>query len=344
MKKIITLFCLVCISTLFLIGCNKAEETSGKIESGDEKNKPVQEQEKNVFPFTGLETNDQMNQRAVVVTINNQMPARPQSGLQKADIVYEMLAEGEITRFLAVYQSEQPERVGPVRSARNYFLELAKGYDCIYICHGNSEDARIMLEEDYVDHLNGLYYDGTLFKRDDSRKAPHNSYISFENIVKGAEEKGFEMTGQYEDIYTFLSEDEVQNLSGENATTIDVKYFTSSFDVTYEYDETIERYKRFTAGEQMIDKDTGEEILIDNIVVMETLHTLREDGRRDIDLQTGGKGYLFQKGKWTTIEWESVDNLLTFVKDGEKVKLVPGKTWINIIPNKPGIESKVSIQ
>ena len=85
--------------------------------------------------------------RAVAVMINNHPAARPQSGLHKADIVYELLAEGDVTRFLAIFQSEQPDNIGPVRSARSYYIELAKGYDSLYIAHGNSPDAKKMLEK-----------------------------------------------------------------------------------------------------------------------------------------------------------------------------------------------------
>ena len=95
--------------------------------------------------------------------VNNHPLARPQSGLNKADIVYEIFAEGNVTRFLAIFQSEQPEKIGPVRSARDYYIELAKGYDSLYIAHGNSPEAKKMLDNGYIDNLNGLYYDGTLF-------------------------------------------------------------------------------------------------------------------------------------------------------------------------------------
>ena len=131
--------------------------------------------------------------RAVAVMINNHPLARPQSGLNKADIVYEMLAEGDVTRFLAVFQSEQPENVGPVRSARAYYIELAKGFNSLYIAHGYSPEAKEMLDNGYIDNLNGMVYDGTLFQRASFRKAPHNSYITYDNILKGAKQKGYEM-------------------------------------------------------------------------------------------------------------------------------------------------------
>src|SRR5690625_5077049 len=90
-----------------------------------------------VYPFTGEEVESEVTNRALAVMVNNHTAARPQTGLVNADIVYEFLAEGAITRFLAIYQSEIPEVVGPVRSARSYYIETAKAHDAIYIYHGD---------------------------------------------------------------------------------------------------------------------------------------------------------------------------------------------------------------
>src|SRR5690606_25562598 len=100
---------------------------------------------------------------------NNHPNARPQSGLASADVVYEMLAEGDVTRFLALYQSEIPDNIGPIRSARSYFIELAKGLDAFYIAHGFSPEAQSMLRNNVVDNINGMYYDGSIFKRSRDR-------------------------------------------------------------------------------------------------------------------------------------------------------------------------------
>ncbi|MDE8721632.1 DUF3048 domain-containing protein, partial [Alistipes putredinis] len=87
--------------------------------------KEKREADKNIYPLTGLEADGNVQQRPLAVVVNNHPKARPQSGLSKADIVIEALSEGPITRFLAIYQSEMPEAAGPVRSAREYFIDLA---------------------------------------------------------------------------------------------------------------------------------------------------------------------------------------------------------------------------
>src|SRR5699024_5807754 len=88
------------------------------------------------YPLTGIHADDEVKERIVAVMVNNHKLARPQSGLSKADIVFEILAEGDITRFLALFQSDKPDVVGPVRSARDYYFKLAKQYDALYVYHG----------------------------------------------------------------------------------------------------------------------------------------------------------------------------------------------------------------
>src|SRR5699024_7767282 len=87
------------------------------------------------------ETNEKndTNRKAKAVMVSNSNGARPQTGLSQADIVFEMLAEGNVTRFMAIYQSEEPEIVGPVRSAREYFFTLADNYDALYIYSGAAD-------------------------------------------------------------------------------------------------------------------------------------------------------------------------------------------------------------
>ena len=240
-------FLFIMIAILLLAGCSTKDKTEE-----DETNREDTNGSSGVSPLTGENSNGDNEQRAVAVMINNHPNARPQSGLSKADIVYELLAEGDITRFLAIFQSEMPDQIGPVRSARDYYIDLAKGLDCVYVCHGNSPEAKTMLDKGYIDNLNGLYYDGTLFQRTTDRKAPHNSYTSFQNIEKGAKEKGYEMTGAPEPL-TFLTEDEAKSLQGDAALKIEVAYGTAASNVQYTYETTEEKYTRYSDGEQTVE-------------------------------------------------------------------------------------------
>ena len=120
------------IALLLLVGCSKKDKVVGPQEENTENEviePEVNDQEKEQpfhFPLTGVGSSTEAEGRAVAVMINNHPAARPQSGLNKADIVYEVLAEGDVTRFLAIFQSEQPDSVGPVRSARELLYRISK--------------------------------------------------------------------------------------------------------------------------------------------------------------------------------------------------------------------------
>lgn len=297
----------------------------------------------NYFPLTGKGSETKTDGRAVAVMINNHPKARPQSGLQKADIVYEMLAEGDITRFLAVFQSEKPANIGPVRSARAYYVELAKGLDALYIAHGYSPEAKEMLDGGYVDNLNGMVYDGTLFQRASFRQAPHNSYITYDNILKGAKLKNYSMD-QTPPAFTFFTEEESKSIKGESASSARVVYFSNKqFEADYQYDPQLEKYKRFSGGEQTVDYDTKAPILLDNILIIEAVHhVLDSAGHRQIDLKSGGKAYLLQKGKVNEVEWKNSNGRILPVKDGKEYPFVQGKTWVNVVSSDPGLQKSVS--
>ncbi len=335
---------------LLVSGCSKekAEEPAKQeTEKAEEATKGVSSEKELPFqyPLTGSGSETEVNGRAVAVMINNHPKARPQSGLNQADVVYEMLAEGDVTRFLAIFQSERPEMIGPVRSSRDYYIELAKGYDSLYIAHGYSPEAKELLDQGYVDNLNGMQYDGTLFKRESFRQAPHNSYISFDNVLKGAKEKNYAMEDEPKSL-EFLSKEEVKAIQGEKADSAMISYLDNElFNVIYEYDAELEKYKRYSNGELTADYKSGEPVLLDNIFIAEADHQVVDSaGRRDINLTTGGKGYLLQKGKVTELQWENIDGRILPVLNGQQAGLVPGKTWINIVPSNPGLEQTVSFE
>lgn len=335
---------------LLVSGCSKekAEEPAKQeTEKAEEATKGVSSEKELPFqyPLTGSGSETEVNGRAVAVMINNHPKARPQSGLNQADVVYEMLAEGDVTRFLAIFQSERPEMIGPVRSSRDYYIELAKGYDSLYIAHGYSPEAKELLDQGYVDNLNGMQYDGTLFKRESFRQAPHNSYISFDNVLKGAKEKNYAMENEPKSL-EFLSKEEVKAIQGEKADSAMISYLDNElFNVIYEYDAGLEKYKRYSNGELTADYKSGEPVLLDNIFIAEADHQVVDSaGRRDINLTSGGKGYLLQKGKVTEVQWENIDGRILPVLNGQQAGLVPGKTWINIVPSIPGLEQTVSFE
>ncbi|RLQ90674.1 DUF3048 domain-containing protein [Falsibacillus albus] len=351
LKKMLVL---ILAAVLMLSACGgKTEKTADPKAKSNENSKttseqnPQENQKKDEYPYhyplTGIGTNEEPKRRSVAVMINNFPAARPQSGLQKADVTYEVLAEGDITRFLAIFQSELPEKVGPVRSARDYFINLAKGYDSLYIAHGYSPEARQMLMSGYIDNLNGIQYDGTLFKRASFRKAPHNSYITFENIQKGADQRGYEMDTPPAPL-PFMTKDEADKLTGDDGKNVMISYYhNQSFEVVYEYDDSSKKYKRYSGGELTADLDTKEPVLLDNIFIIETDHKIIDShGRRDINLKSGGNAYLVQRGVVKKVQWKNIEGRILPYENGKALNFVQGKTWINIVPTDPGLDEMVS--
>ena len=334
------------VALFLLVGCNKKEVVNQNPKEDviveEETNPPKQVELLYHYPLTGIGNEEKVEGRAVAVMVNNHPKARPQSGLDQADIVYELLAEGDVTRFLAIFQSEKPTNIGPVRSARDYYIELAKGYDSLYVAHGYSPDAERILKKGYIDQINGMQYDGSLFKRADFRKSPHNSYISFSNIIKGAEQNDYEMERAPNSL-VFLSDEELEALAGEQATDIDISYSAKTSNSRLQYDGDLMKYKRYSNGELTVDYETNNPVLIDNLLVVETRHkVIDSEGRLDIDLTTGGKGYLFQSGIVIEVEWKNVDGKIVPYQNDEVTGLVPGKTWINVVPTKPGLDKTVT--
>ncbi|RAU93870.1 DUF3048 domain-containing protein [Paenibacillus sp. YN15] len=141
------------------------------------------------FPLTGLFSIGQKDVRPIAVMVENSPAARPQSGLGDADVVYEILAEGDITRFVAFYHSRVPGKVGPVRSIRPYYVDVAAAMDAVLVHAGWSQEAMNRVAAGGVDHFDEVYGDRVYYWRSPDRKPPHNLYTSIEGIRRGMEKK-----------------------------------------------------------------------------------------------------------------------------------------------------------
>lgn len=304
-------------------------------------------EEAGTYPLTGIETEGGADNRMVAIMINNSVEARPQTGLNEADIIFEVLTEGNVTRLMALYQSQYPEVVGPIRSAREYYFNLAEDYDAIYVYHGAADVVNDMIQDSKVEFLNGTVYDddGHLFKRESSREAPHNSYLQFSAVPDIAEEKGYAMTADYSPL-PFLSEEEQGSIEGEAASRVEVNYSNNPQEtITYVYDEAEEAYHRFIGEQQTMDMETEEPVQLENVFILETAHEVIDDeGRRAVDFSTGGNAYLLQQGKLQQLEWMNDNGRIVPAKDGSPVGLMPGKTWMNVIPTRPGLDAATAVQ
>lgn len=347
MKKFKTILFASVVTAAMLAGCSNQEEVE-PVQADPIEEEVVEEEPVVTYPtpFSGKQLEQEVTNRPVLVTINNQVEARPQSGLSSADVVYEMLAEGDVTRLLALFQSEMPENVGPIRSARSYFIDVAKGLDAFYIAHGYSPEAKEMLARNEVENINGMAYDGSLFLRSKDRVAPHNSYMPGENIEKSIEKVGASPHYSKKVSYAFYNGEESVKI-GEPATTVNVKYsHMDSFNSTYIYSAQTNTYERRNGTAVTTDLLTGEALAVANVLFFDMKHSYVDSyGRRDIDIASGGTAYVAQAGTIRQVQWANQDGVLTAIEeDGSAVKLVPGLTWVHFVPSSPGVLSSVTYE
>lgn len=288
-------------------------------------------------PLTGLPSDRELTERPVTVMINNFYKARPQSGLHQADIIYEILAEGDITRLEAVFQSHAPKVIGPVRSIRPYYVDIAKGFDSIIVHAGWSQAAMNIIAKDRLAHFDEVYGDGAYYWRDKSRKPPHNLYTSMELIRKGSDKKGFDSTWNGP-VIPFAGANDV--IEGKPVEKITLNYL-QDYTVSYQYSANTATYKRYIGDKPHTDLQTGEQLSGSNILVLFAKHKILDNaGRRFVDVYGPGKGYILQKGKLQEIEWKRSGGMIRAYRDGQEIKWVPGQTWINILP----LDAKVTFR
>ncbi|MFZ3170890.1 MAG: DUF3048 domain-containing protein [Carboxydocellales bacterium] len=285
-------------------------------------------------PLTGITVEKaNLERRPLAVMVENSPMARPQSGLAKADLIYEALAEGGITRFMAIFYGGDAEEVGPVRSARPYYLARAMEYDALYVHSGGSPEALAQLKAPGVPHLN-QFYNNTPFWRSKQRKAPHNLYGDTLKMRKVAQQKYPGWKGNIP-VFEFLDKDQV-NPDGQPAKTLTINYANKASQVKYEYNDGEHKYYRFTAGKAHQDAVTAKQLTADNIILQFTgTKVIDGEGRRKVSMVGTGTGYLFSGGQRYRLKWAK-DNLRSATRyslaGGGKLRLNPGQTWIQVVP------------
>ncbi|MFC4778144.1 DUF3048 domain-containing protein [Paenibacillus sp. GCM10023252] len=287
-------------------------------------------------PLTGIRQQEEPAGRPYAVMINNFAAARPQSGLSEADIVWEVLAEGGITRLVAIFQSKAAGdfNIGPIRSIRPYLIELGETYGAVLVHAGGSNDAYAILRGQKKAYLDEITNAGGAYWRSKERKAPHNLYSNLERLHTAADKKGYSNELPIP-AYTFT--DGLTPPAGVPASEVNISFLLQSYQVNYTYDSEAHLYKRSLGDQPHIDLNTGEPLTAANLVVLGANHrTLDGEGRLSVDLSSGGKAILFQLGTAVEAEWvRSPDGLIRIVKDGTELPFATGKTYYHIVPNKP---------
>lgn len=327
-----TLLSLLLIMTLALVACSNDSGGNGVPEAEDPP--ASQEEAKAISPLRGQEVDEAVaRQRPFAIMLDNHPDARPQSGLAQADWIYEFKVEGTFTRHLAIFQEELPDYVGPVRSARPYFVQTAAGHEAIYTHWGGSEAGLAEIPKLGIDNLDALQLEGAGFKRDKNfgKSAPHNGYTTKEDLVKMAEDKGYDLELDLQSLAFYDQEEEVP---GQEVEKISCNFFTP-YTTSFEYDQADKTYRVYRQDVQVEDESSGEKILPANVLVLYA--PSRVTGPKDtLSMENigQGQGVIFQAGQAQEITWEkaTATSAASYKgEDGQEIKFVPGQTWICVL-------------
>lgn len=296
-------------------------------------------------PLTGLPVEQPVIERPLAVMINNAPAARPQAGLSQADMVYEVLAEGGITRLVAFFQSHGGDvKIGPVRSIRPYLIELGETYGALPIHAGGSTDAYAILQQQRKEHLDEISNGGAYFWRSKDRRPPHNLYTDVSRLRKGSDSKGYAQTEV--PVYRYLKTGETPVMVDESVASLHIRFLLKSYRVSYTYDPADQRYKRFVNEKSHLDQNNNQQLSAANVIVMSTRHrTLDDVGRLSVELDGSGEAMVFQQGKLIRAEWQHISgDAIRFMKNGVEIPLTPGTSYIHVVPADTSLAEHVTTE
>ena len=279
--------------------------------------------------------------------INNAVPARPQVGLKDADLIYEIIAEGGITRFLAFYYSKLPEKVGPIRSTREYYLQIVKETGDAMLMHiGFSPQAREKIDTWKVRSLgigNAPFYRDSFGNQE--LAIEHTAFANGRELYKKGIELGWSGKTKF-DSWKF-KEDKEKSTELKKANYIEVNFwYKGEYSGIFKYDSANNKYIRFSGFDNegnpslLIDRVTKESILVSNVVVLfadEVPIPNDDKNRLDYKLLGEGKAFVFRDGTVQEGIWKK-DKLTSRTKfylvNGEELEFNRGKTWVSVVPSR----------
>ncbi len=292
----------------------------------------------NINPLTGEGNYDEalLKNRPVMVSVENHKDARPQWGITTADIVWEMEAEGGITRMLLMYAdaSRLPDKIGPTRSARHYFVELVEGFDAIFVHFGGSPQAYNALDNHGTDHIDGMT-DGNTFSRDNSRNvsSEHRAYTTKDKVVAAIENKDFRTTLEEEYLEPFKFNSTAKKLSDGDCTEMVVD-FSNYATYTYTYNAEDNLYYSSLNGNAFKDSNGNQQNFTNLLICYVDKSSLGDSkGRISLDLSEGNGVYV-SNGTYQKITWEKGDysDMMKFYDaDGNELALNTGRTYIGLV-------------
>jgi hypothetical protein len=280
--------------------------------------------------LTGMPVDPSVNARPVTgVMIENSLDARPQSGLADAGVVFEAIAEGGITRFLALFQDTAPADVGPIRSARPYYVQWALGFDAGYAHVGGSPEALADIKAWGVKDLDQFHAAGS-YHRIKSRAAPHNVYTSIAALNQLEASRGYN-TSNYKG---FFRKKAVPS-KAPNVKQVNIGISGPLYNVHYDYNPATNLYQRAEAGKAHIDANGNHQITPSVVVALVMPYGLEADDHHSFYNTIGaGQAFIFQNGTLSIGSWSKPAATTQFSftdAAGKPLGLNPGQTWITAV-------------
>ena len=281
--------------------------------------------------------------RPYAIMINNVAGARKlQSGLQDAYIIYEMMVEGGITRYLALFLDQNTERIGSIRSARHYYLDYALENDAIYVHHGYSPQAREDWNSLGVDRIEVNDIATGWRDKSASKTYEFTLFSSIEKLNKGL---GSKRTERNNDLLLNYSADEVDLSQLEGAipaNKLNIKY-SGNTNNNYVYDKDNKFYLRSVNNKSQDDYVTGKQLTVKNIIVYSIKYSGisgDDKGRQTIDNIGEGNGYYISNGYAIPITWSKKSRKSQTIyryNNGQEITVNDGNTFIQIVPESGSI-------
>jgi hypothetical protein len=370
----ISMMVLVFIFSLSFIGCkaktttettgaegSAAEETTAVQTAEGETTTPETTAEESINPneitgniniLTGQEISDSvLNARPFAIMVENSPDARPQSGIINADVIFEVVDEGGVTRLVTIYSSKEPDLVGPVRSTRPYYAEIARSFDPVLVFWGTAPQFYAVVGNLGLDYLSPLgdstgnssvvanFVDpgngeGKDAIRDATRVAPHNAYVRLPRMKEIATDIGYSLEGG-QSPFNF-KEDAPEGDRGKDISDITIDFSTAAFKVDYKYDSASNTYLRSSGGKASLDRESGDQMAFNNVIVLFTdiKNSGDEAGHMLIRTTQTGDAYYFMDGKVLEGTWgrnSALDPFSFKDKDGKTILINRGKTYVCMI-------------
>lgn len=345
MKRILALVLSMLMVLCLFSGCGKDEANpSAPDVNGDglNQNEVVSGP---INPLTGEKVSeDKSDLRPYCVMINNHPDARPCVGLSQASIIYEALAEGGITRMMAVFNDVDGVTVGSLRSARPYYISMAQAYDAIYVHAGGSEQAYSDIKSLGIDNIDGVRGarsgEASCYYRDKTRlsqgkNVEHTLFADGSKLASfAANNYELKHSSSYDTGYGLKFSADAASQCTSSAADFTVPY--GYYKTTFKYNADKKCYNAFISGTEYADGGNNSSIDLANVIVLNIpTKTIDSYGRQAMEMTGSGTGYFFTGGKYVEINWSRADRADNFhytLKDGTPLNLSIGKTWISIAP------------